>query len=109
LSIVYLGNTAPIETKKIDESSSEVERIKLDIKEAVTVSRLDDSYKLAEQLRVIVDAYDGYHSNDPPAWVESDSDSLALLIQDHYSSADHEVKIGRPEGWGESENDGGEE
>src|SRR4051812_20010371 len=37
------------------------------------------------------------HSNDPPEWVECDAEpALAQLISDHFTTATHKCKVGRP-------------
>lgn len=41
----------------------------------------------------IVGCWLGYHSDDPPEWVASDSDQVSLLLQARFQTKDHKVAI----------------
>lgn len=89
---------------------------------AVTLFRVPEGTRLTEAVASITRAYDQYHSDDPPEWVESDSAVLAQAIAEHYTYGDgerervvldgdrqptedtvelpaHECVVGRPTDW----------
>lgn len=100
---LLLGNTSPIETyKALTEDGEEggIEEVvkvpRKDLGNTITRFNIPDNTKLSEALLVVVDAFDNHHSDEPPAWVESDSEALALIISDHYG-----CPIGQPNSGGE--------
>jgi hypothetical protein len=58
---------------------------------------------LLEVLAEVTNAYDVYHSNDPPEWVEVSGakgfEGLALMLSSNYSVGGHECVVGKPDGW----------
>lgn len=82
---VTLGNTAPIETRKPDDSVLEFERVpREDIGETYTVFSVPEGTSLIESVTTITRAFDGHHSDDAAAWVESDDPILAEALAQHY-------------------------
>ncbi len=98
---VKLGNTSAVVAKKIKDDSDEVEFVSVDdLGDTVTRVEIPGEYNLIESLRIVGDLWK-YHSDKPPAWVESDNEALASLIAELYKTDDHTVDIGEPDGWGE--------
>lgn len=62
----------------------------------VTTANIPDSVNLGNAFKTITDPGGVYaaHSDEAPAWVESDSDGLAMLLSEHYG-----CPIGEPAGW----------
>jgi hypothetical protein len=61
---------------------------------AVTRFVIPDDVGPDEAFRTVTDVWKGYHSADPPAWVESDSDELARRLGGYWNAT-----VGRPDGW----------
>jgi hypothetical protein len=88
---------------------------------AVTMFEIPDGVGLSEAIVTISRTYDGYHSEDPPEWVESDNAVLAAAVAAHYTYGDgqrfrplpddsaedaeaealpaHTCQVGRPSDW----------
>ncbi len=97
MPVVRLGNTAPTESFKPDESEAKFEKKRLDSDFEVTTYNIPGDYTLAEALQVVAKTYNVHHSDDPPEWVESDSPGLQALLIENFSTEDHEVKAGDPD------------
>lgn len=66
----------------------------------VTTVRPPDGMSIGEVFTSITNVPNGVwaaHADDPPDWVESDSDGLASLIAEHYG-----CPVGRPKSWKET-------
>lgn len=82
-----------------------------------SVDMLDDESKRGRPLREVesevISAWDGYHSQDPPEWIEvrekspdtgrfvqtASAKALARRISENYSVGGHECAIGAPDDW----------
>lgn len=105
-NIVLLGNVAPVEAVKVDEKSAEVEKRSIRRRLGITAADKDGpdgtittfntvpSDSMIEKLMSVTAAFDGYHSDDPPEWVEAGDPVLQRAIAQHYHCAE-----GRPKGW----------
>lgn len=94
---VELGNTAPIEPVKVLEEETDVIRVPLEgISKTETIFELPEDWDLSESIDVVKKVFASHHSDDDPAWVESDNEVLALAL-----SQDLDCPIGRPEDWDE--------
>lgn len=102
---VVLGNTAPLNARKPDPASDAVETSPLEIDngrednwtETTFVVPADRAIDAA--LAEIRSAWTRNHSDDSPAWVESDDPVLAQFIARAWATPDHEVLVGKPKGW----------
>lgn len=64
-----------------------------------TIFAVPTGIPLMEAAITITRVYEERQSDDPPEWVESDSEALALLLADHWTTEDHECTVGRPANW----------
>lgn len=101
---VELGNKAAIqarrgadgEPERDDEGFVVHEPIAGD-EQRVTRVEVPEGVPLAEAFVSITQPVRGVwanHSDEPPMWVESDSEGLAALLAEHFG-----CRIGRPRGW----------
>lgn len=92
---VELGNTAPIQPIKLSEDETAVVREPLEgVDRTETVFHLPDEWDFANMIDTVRKVYASHHSDDHPAWVESDDDVLAQAL-----SRDFGCPIGRPADW----------
>lgn len=96
MPIITLGNTAPIETRKVSPDSSEVTRIPIPVKEAVTTHVVPDSWDIGDILTGITTVFRSHHSDADPAWVDGDDELVVQALAKQFG-----CPIGRPEGWDE--------
>ena len=87
MPLVSLGNTSPVGA--IEEADSY---------EEVTTVQANGANRL-ENLQTIRNLWP-FHSEAPPAWVESEDTRLAEDLADVFSDENHACKIGRPKGYG---------
>ena len=100
---VSLGNSVAKEAFR--ESDGALQHRPIDGDQVTTV-QIPDEYTLGESLQCIT-AGDGVWANHaqhdengkpfPPAWVESDSPALTLVLAESFGG----IPTSRPEGWGE--------
>lgn len=100
MASVILGNTAPIDTARPDPAVDSYERVPLDIGVSETAYHIPTEVGIAEALKTISDTYGAYHSDNLPAWVESDDTVLAEAIARVFSTEEHTCELGRPNDWG---------
>lgn len=98
---VLLGNESVTEPYKPDEGTDEtLIRPRADLGRRVTAMNLNEVDGVDNPSRgmnlTLAIRFWAQHSDQPPAWVESDDDLLAALIADHYG-----CELGRPENWKE--------
>jgi hypothetical protein len=92
---LVLGNTAPIEAIKVDEGSDEVVRHpRPDLGNTTTVFSPAEHLGLGQILTLVSSVYASHHSDDPPAWVESDDPGLADAL-----AREFDCPVGRPDDW----------
>lgn len=95
---VVLGNTAPCQAVYPDEKAAKegrFERVRLKhLEQSETTFTIPPSDPPGEALLTVTRTYDAVHSEEPPAWVESDSAALGELLAAHYG-----IRVGRPKGW----------
>ena len=99
-----LGNRSAKQAKRTASGEPERDEDGFVVHEAIAgdeerVTRLEipDGVPLGEAFVSITQPVRGVwanHSDEPPAWVESDSDALAALLAEHYG-----CRVGRPRGW----------
>jgi hypothetical protein len=98
---VLLGNQSVTEPYKPDEGTDEtLIRSRADLGRRVTAMNLnevdgDDNPSRGMNLTMAARLW-AMHSDEAPAWVESDDELLSALIADHYG-----CDIGRPDDWQE--------
>lgn len=95
---LVLGNTAPIEARKLDENTTDVERVSRDdLGQTETTFDIPAEWSLSRQIDVVRSVYLSHHSDEPPAWVESTNDpEFAEIIAKEF-----DVPVGRPDDWGD--------
>lgn len=97
MATIILGNTAPIEAVKVDNTTA-IERIpRPDLGNTVTIFDVPNNIGAGETLTTVSSIFKSHHSNSNPAWVESDDEILALALGREFS-----CPIGRPEDWTEN-------
>jgi hypothetical protein len=89
--LVRLGNPAPIETKR-DPKTEAITKADLEGPQVTIVrSAAPDSLTA---LKEIVDLW-AYHGTEAPSWVSSDSETLELLLAEHFGCKRGEPKKAR--------------
>lgn len=118
---VVFGNSAPIDTEKIDPSKdadfSNLRRKKIAYEQSVTMYEVPGGTDLAGALMAITRVWFKNHSDDPPEWVESTDSALELLCASYFTWTKeegppsdqgdfidklpkaHKCKTARPAGW----------
>lgn len=92
---IILGNTSVIEPVKPDAATTEVERVpRPDLGNQETIWRVPDDEPLHLIVQMVTSAWYTHHSDDVPAWVESDDDLIASLI-----GREFDCPVGRPKDW----------
>lgn len=108
---IVLGNVAPIEIDpKADPISPRPKDRKLleidngrDDNRTYTTFAVPANAGLIEALQTISSAYRSHHSDAAPVWVEGNDEELVKLVAREFTTPDHHVVIGMPEGWLEGE------
>jgi hypothetical protein len=98
MATIVLGNTAPIEARKIKSDSLEVTRIPIANSEATTTFSTPGHLGVGEALQTVSAVFKSHHSDATPAWVESDDVLFADALSKEFG-----CPIGRPDGWGSAE------
>lgn len=94
MSIIALGNTAPIEPVKVDDTTA-VERIaRPELGNQVTIFNVPDTLDVGQALLTVSQVFASHHSDAPPAWVESDDETIAAVLARQYG-----CPVGRPVDW----------
>lgn len=91
---VILGNDSPVEPQKVDPKKSDVKRVKID-GPAETVMSFPDDMGIAEILHTITTTWLAHHSDEDPAWVESNDPLLEEVIADSFEG----TSAGRKKSW----------
>lgn len=99
MPIVAFGNESVVERVKKDASKDDspdnVQVVgRQDLGNRVTTMALNEPSLAANVAHV--ERFWGGESDEPPAWVESDSDALEAVLADHYG-----CPRGRPKSWKE--------
>lgn len=92
---IVLGNTAPIQAVKVDDESTAVERVpRPDLGKTVTTFDVPDSVGVGEALQTVSSVFASHHSDEKPAWVESDDEVVAQALSREFG-----CPVGRPNDW----------
>jgi hypothetical protein len=92
---IVLGNTAPIQAVKADDGSTAVERVpRPDLGNTVTTFEVPDSVGVGEALQTVSSVFASHHSDEKPAWVESDDEVVAQALSREFG-----CPVGRPNDW----------
>lgn len=94
MAIIVLGNTAPIEATKVDDTTDVVRVSRSDLGNTETVFDVPDNVGVGEALSTISSVFASHHSDEKPAWVESDDDVIASAIARQF-----DCPVGRPDEW----------
>ena len=95
---IELGNTSPIDAKKVSPDSLEVTRVPVPVSQAVTHHHVPDDWNLGDILTGITNVFRSHHSDAPPAWVDGDDELIVKALAQQYG-----VPVGKPAGWGEGD------
>lgn len=98
MATIQLGNTAPIEPVKVDPNSTEVNRVPMGASEAITTFSVPDHIGVGQALTSVSSVFRSHHSDEAPAWVESDDEVLASAL-----AREFDIPVGRPDGWGDGD------
>jgi len=94
MTVIALGNTAPIEPVKVDDTTA-VERVaRPELGNQVTVFDVPDSVDVGQALLTVSQVFASHHSDAPAAWVESDDETVAAILARQYN-----CPVGRPTDW----------
>jgi hypothetical protein len=92
---IVLGNTAPIQAVKVDDESTAVERVaRPDLGKTITTFDVPDSVGVGEALQTVSSVFASHHSDEKPAWVESDDEVVAQALSREFG-----CPVGRPNDW----------
>jgi hypothetical protein len=98
MAIIALGNSAVIEAVKTDETTDAIERVaRPDLGQQVTTFNVPDNVGIGEALQTVAKVFASHHSDEPPAWVESDDEDFASALSKQFN-----CPIGRPNDWEET-------
>lgn len=89
MPIVELGNSSVIESAR-DAKDNMTQEARKDLGQRVTTVTIADDATTAVAVKEVLDLWQ-YHSNKPPAWVESDDEELQEALASEFN-----VKAGRP-------------
>ena len=108
MSVVVLGNVAPLRVWKPDPNKTEVKSEPLEIdngrkdNNTHTTVVIPPGRALDEALAEIKGPWYTHHSGERPAWVESDDPALAEAVARSFPDEQgNPVPIGAPKGWPE--------
>jgi hypothetical protein len=77
MPVIHLGNTAPIEPVKVDESSTTVERVpRPELGNQITTFDVPNDLGAGEVLTLVSKVFQSHHSDEKPAWIESDNAAI---------------------------------
>lgn len=126
MSVVLMGNTAPVQVRRVEVSEEEGEarddlrvlgpvgdqpgvveaehRIRIEPTGEPTIIRIPGARRKSEALHEIHSLWGRYHSEDPPEWVASDDEGLAADIAAEFTYGDHTCELRPlPEGFADAE------
>lgn len=95
---ITLGNTAPVQAVKVDDTTAIKREPRPDLGNTVTTFVVPDNVGVGEALQTVSSVFASHHSDAKPAWVESDDEVVAQALSREFG-----CPVGRPDGWGEDE------
>lgn len=96
MSTIVLGNSAPIEAVKTGKGVG-VKRVPLpELGDTETTFSVPNHIGIGEALSTVTSVFHSHHSDEDPAWVESDDETLERAIASQFH-----CPVGRPKGWAE--------